>query len=82
MAGKKFNIYLISVVLFMLVLPLVSDFIEIELHHVAFSWLLAGKWLIFWAIGARLFIAGITRRPGPLLPHSRYSALRELTVSR
>jgi hypothetical protein len=65
MEGKKINIYLISVVLFMLLLPLVSTLIEIKRHDLPLSLLLAGKWLIFWAIGVRLFIAGIRQATKP-----------------
>jgi hypothetical protein len=65
MAAKKLNIYLISVLLFMVVLPLVSILIEMKTHHLAISWPLAGKWLIFGAIGVRLFIAGIRQATKP-----------------
>jgi hypothetical protein len=65
MEGRKINIYLISVVLFMLLLPLVSTLIEMKGHDLPLSLLLAGKWLIFWAIGVRLFIAGIRQATKP-----------------
>jgi hypothetical protein len=65
MEGRKINIYLISVVLFMLLLPLVSTLIEMKQHDLPLSLLLAGKWLIFWAIGVRLFIAGIRQATKP-----------------
>ena len=65
MSGNKFNIYLFSVLLFMLVLPLVSVIIDIYVNDFPFTMLLAGKWLIFWAIGVRLFIAGIRQATKP-----------------
>jgi len=65
MEGRKINIYLISVVLFMLLLPLVSTLIEMKGHDLPLSLLLAGKWLIFWAIGVRLLIAGICQATKP-----------------
>jgi hypothetical protein len=65
MAGKKFNLYFVSVLLFMLLLPLVSVSINSYRDGLPFSLLLAGKWLIFWAIGVRLFIAGIRQATKP-----------------
>jgi len=65
MAVKKLNLYLISVLLFMLVLPVVSTTIDLEIHGLLLNWPLAGKWLIFWAIGVRLFIAGIRQATKP-----------------
>jgi hypothetical protein len=65
MSGKKFNLYFISVLLFMLLLPLVSVIINIHRDGLPFTLLLAGKWLIFWAIGVRLFIAGIRQATKP-----------------
>lgn len=65
MSGKKFDLYFISVLLFMLLLPLVSVFINMYQDGLPFSLLLSGKWLIFWAIGVRLFIAGIRQATKP-----------------
>lgn len=65
MSGKKFNLYFVSVLLFMLLLPLVSVIINMYQDGLPFSLLLAGKWLIFWAIGVRLFIAGIRQATKP-----------------
>jgi hypothetical protein len=65
MQGKKINIYFVSVALFMLLLPLVSTLIEIKRNDLSLSLLIAGKRLIFWAIGVRLFIAGIRQATKP-----------------
>jgi hypothetical protein len=65
MSGKKFNLYFVSVLLFMLLLPLVSVIINSYQDGLPLNLLLAGKWLIFWAIGVRLFIAGIRQATKP-----------------
>jgi len=65
MSGKKFNLYFVSVLLFMLLLPLVFVIINMYQDGSPFSLPLAGKWLIFWAIGVRLFIAGIRQATKP-----------------
>jgi hypothetical protein len=65
MSVKKINLYFISVLLLMLLLPLISVIINMYQDVLPFSLLLAGKWLIFWAIGVRLFIAGIRQATKP-----------------
>ncbi|TCC98521.1 DUF6790 family protein [Pedobacter hiemivivus] len=65
MKENKINLYLISVLLFMLILPIVSIVVEVFSADVDFSVLLVGKWLIFWAIGVRLLIAGIRQITKP-----------------
>jgi len=52
--------YLISVILLMVVLPITS----IALDHFVFQqsipvFLLVGKWFVFWVAGVRLFLAGL-----------------------
>jgi hypothetical protein len=51
--------YLISVILLLLILPLASVGIDAVLHPGAAVAPLVGKWLVFWAVGARLFVAGV-----------------------
>ena len=65
MSGSKFNLYFFSVLLFMLLLPLICIITNIHQDSLPFSLLLAGKWMIFWAIGVRLFIAGIRQAIKP-----------------
>jgi hypothetical protein len=65
MKENKINIYLISVILFMLVLPAIFIALDPSLSDRHISRLLAGKWIIFWAIGVRLFIAGIRQALNP-----------------
>ena len=50
--------YLLIIGLTMLVLPVASILIEAALHHGSLLWLI-GKWFVFWAVGARLMLAGI-----------------------
>jgi hypothetical protein len=65
MAQKKFPVYLVSVLLFMLLLPLGSILFGVVVNKQPFGWLLIGKWFIFWALGVRLFIAGVRQVSKP-----------------
>ena len=52
--------YLISVILLMLVLPVGSVLAEHGyLHGAAPLMLVVGKWFVFWSVGVRLFLAGL-----------------------
>ena len=54
------KLFLISVVLLMLVLPVSCILIE---GHVTV--MLAGKWFVFWAMGVRLLVAGLRQAIQP-----------------
>lgn len=51
--------YTFIVVVLMLVLPALCILAERVLAHRAISLALVGRWFIFWAVGVRLFLAGI-----------------------
>jgi hypothetical protein len=51
-------IYLLVVILTMLVLPLASIAVDAATHQTSMLWLI-GKWFVFWAVGARLMLAGL-----------------------
>ena len=52
--------YFIIVILFLLVCPLASVAIEaFRFHETLTSLVLIGRWWTFWAVGVRLFLAGI-----------------------
>jgi hypothetical protein len=58
--------YLAIVVLLMLILPVVSIFVEfIVLHSAADLLFLVGKWFVFWAVGVRLLLAGLRQVVNP-----------------
>jgi hypothetical protein len=65
MPKNKPSLYLISVCLFMLLLPAGCIFFEAATHRAVFGWPLTGKWFLFWAVGARLFIAGLRQVTKP-----------------
>jgi hypothetical protein len=65
MAKNKPSLYLISILLFMLLLPTGCIFWEYIIRRAAFGWPLTGKWFLFWAVGVRLFIAGIRQATNP-----------------
>jgi hypothetical protein len=52
--------YFVIVILLLLVLPLMSMAAQAVLSHHTLSILfLAGRWFTFWAVGVRLFLAGV-----------------------
>jgi len=52
--------YYLTVVLLMLVLPVASILVEIlGFNAHAAPILIIGRWFVFWAVGARLFLAGL-----------------------
>jgi hypothetical protein len=58
--------YLAAVVLLMLVLPVASVAIEaLRAPGAAELMPLVGKWFTFWAVGVRLFLAGVTQTLRP-----------------
>jgi len=58
--------YLASVLLFMLVLPVLSVLIEgLALHSSLALFVLIARWFVFWAVGARLFTAGVRQAIDP-----------------
>jgi hypothetical protein len=59
MSKKGPSLYLVSVLLFMLVLPTASIAVENFNHQTPVNNNLIGKWFVFWVIGVRLFIAGL-----------------------
>lgn len=65
MARYKPSLYLVSVLLFMLILPVISIGIEAAPHSTSPGWSLIGKWFVFWSVGVRLFIAGIRQVTKP-----------------
>ncbi len=81
--GSFFLYYIISL---LLILPLASLFIESRLKRgEKFTFELAMKWFVFWAVGIRLFSAGITQILHPAftgyilhLPESGFIIVREL----
>jgi hypothetical protein len=59
-ARPEVSVYLTSVLLLMVVLPIGSIGIEhFFLHHSVPLMLLVGKWFVFWSAGVRLFAAGL-----------------------
>jgi len=58
--------YYLTVVLLMFVLPIASILIEILGFKVPTAFILvAGKWFVFWAVGARLLLAGLRQAIQP-----------------
>ena len=58
--------YLASIVLLMLVLPAAGVIVEaLWFGSAADVMLLVGKWFVFWAVGVRLFIAGVRQVAQP-----------------
>jgi hypothetical protein len=51
--------YLASVLLLMLVLPIVSIVIDAATSHEPLTMLMTARWFVFWMVGVRLILAGI-----------------------
>jgi hypothetical protein len=63
---KKNNyFFLIMNISLALILPVLSIAGETILDNASFTWELIGKWFIFWAVGIRLFTAGINQASNP-----------------
>ncbi len=58
-------VYLIMNILLLFILPLLSIASECIIEKESMDWTLIGKWFIFWAIGIRLFTAGIKQSSNP-----------------
>jgi len=58
--------YIAGVIVLLFVAPLASVVIEHSLSSPAPDiWMLIGKWVTFWAVGVRLFIAGVMQTTRP-----------------
>ena len=64
MSRSKPNLYFISVILTMLILPVISILLDRAAHSTSICQLI-GKWFVFWAIGIRLFLAGLRQASKP-----------------
>ena len=63
--GRKSNSYLFLNVSLLCVLPFLSVIGEVIFEREAFTWMLVGKWFVFWTTGIRLFTAGISQSSNP-----------------
>ncbi len=62
---KISKIYLSSILLLMLILPIISIVIDSRYHQDHDLIALAGKWFVFWAVGVRLLLAGVRQAAKP-----------------
>jgi hypothetical protein len=65
MNRNKPSLYLLHVVSTMFVLPVISILLERMNHQFLPSWPLIGKWFVFWAVGVRVFVAGLRQTTRP-----------------
>lgn len=79
--------YLIGVLLLMIIMPVISILSDVFGNGIPLSMELAGKWFIFWAVGIRLFTAGLKQAFQPqftaknifhLTDSASYPIVREL----
>ncbi len=61
----KNSSYLIMNILLLFILPLFSVLAEVIFEKESPHWKIIGKWFIFWAVGIRLFTAGIKQSSNP-----------------
>jgi hypothetical protein len=62
---KKDYTFLMMNIFLLIILPLLTISGEVIFEHGSFDWALIGKWFIFWAVGIRLFTAGINQASNP-----------------
>ncbi|MDL9999759.1 hypothetical protein QTI24_14160 [Variovorax sp. J22P240] len=67
--------YYAIVAALMLVFPLASILVDVAMHQAQPGWFLVGKWFVFWAVGVRLFLAGLRQMLQP-----RYTAEKILGI--
>jgi len=65
MSHNKPSLYLVSVLLFMLILPAGCIAFEYLSHRSPLGWILIGRWFVFWCVGVRLLIAGLRQVTKP-----------------
>jgi hypothetical protein len=71
--------YLVSVILLLLVLPVISIVIEAAgFPNGASTIFLIGRWFVFWAVGVRLFIAGVRQTIQPQFTATEIFGTRDL----
>jgi hypothetical protein len=59
-------VYILMIVLLMFVFPILSIFTELTVFHSSAGTIfLIGKWFVFWAVGVRLFTAGLRQALNP-----------------
>lgn len=62
---EKINFYLLMNISLLFILPLFSTVYNHFTESEIIAWQLAGKWFVFWAVGIRLFTAGIKQASDP-----------------
>ncbi len=74
--------YLVSIILLMFVLPVASIVVEVLAFHngTSIMWL-AGKWFVFWAVGVRLFTAGLMQVINPRFTAEKILGTRDFNQS-
>jgi hypothetical protein len=71
-------VYLAAVLLTLLVLPAASVAVEAMMHPGAAPLMaLVGKWFTFWAVGVRLFLAGVTQTFRPQFTAESIFAIKD-----
>jgi hypothetical protein len=72
--------YLFSVITLTAILPISSVFTECLIYgHPVISIAVGGKWLIFWAVGARLLIAGMRQVINPSFTAKNIFHIQDVT---
>jgi len=69
--------YVIGIVFLMLVCPAVAVALEARSAHHAAILLLVGKWYVFWAVGIRLFTAGLRQVSQPQFTAEKIFGIQE-----
>lgn len=73
MIRKKASLHVLADMVLFVLLPVISAIAEKAIKPGSLSWMLFGKWFVFWAFGFRLFIAGIKQASDPSLSAKRHN---------
>jgi hypothetical protein len=65
------------IICIMLIFPVLSLVAECSLFHHPLSGVAAGKWFLFWAVGVRLFTAGLKQSLNPAFTAEKIFNIRE-----
>ncbi len=90
MVRSKPSLYLVSILLFMFILPVSFIVFQLLVPKIPLTWSLIGKWFLFWSVGVRLFVAGVRQITNPGFTARRifqiqgqesYTVIRELGMA-
>jgi hypothetical protein len=75
---KKFNPYIVLLLLLDIILPAIFIFFDHKANHLPLDPALVGKWVLFFSVGVRLFIAGLVQTLVPEFTATKIFKLKHM----